>query len=137
VFDPAEDALLVDDEDRTVRAAQFLIKDTVLSRYLAVRPKVRDEGVRDATKRFAPCLLGLDWIAADSQNLAIYLLKLIALRVVGRYLLVSGRGESKRVKGEHDIFASTILAQLNFHTLHFGFGNDAWCRKIGSGVASF
>ncbi len=44
-LDPADDALLVHDDDRAVGASQFVVEDAVLLRDLAVGPKVRDERI--------------------------------------------------------------------------------------------
>ena len=137
MFDPAEDALFVHDEDRAVGPTQLFAKNPVLSRHLAVRPEIRDEGVRNSTQRFAPRLFGLDRITADSQDLAIDLLERVALRFVRRYLLVSGRGKRKGVKGENDIFASAVIAQLDFKALHFRFGNNSRHGKVGSRITHF
>ena len=92
-LDPADDALLVHDENRAVGSSKFFIEHTVFGPDLTVGPKIGHERVRDTAKRLAPRLFGLNWIATDSQNLAIRSLELGALRFVGRNLLVSGRGE--------------------------------------------
>ena len=39
-FDPADDALLVHDENRAVRSSEFFVKDAVLLRDGAVGPKI-------------------------------------------------------------------------------------------------
>ena len=102
-----------------------------------MRPEIRDQWIRNSSERFAPRLFGLDRVAADSQNLAIHLLKRFALRFVRRYLLVSGRRKRKGVKSENDILAPAIVAQLDFKALDFGFGNNSRDGKVGSHIAHF
>jgi hypothetical protein len=63
--------------------------------------------------------------------------KLGALRVVGRNLLVSGRGERERMKRQHNILASTIIAQPDVEPLHIWFGDDAGQNKVRRGIADF
>ncbi len=102
-----------------------------------MRPKIGHERIRNPAKRFAPGLFRLDRIAADSQDLAINLLERIALRFVGRYLLVSGRRKRKGVKSENDILASAVIAQLDFKALHFRFCDNSRYGKVGSDIPNF
>ena len=100
-----------------------------------MRPEIRDQRISNAAERFAPRLFGLDRIAADSQDLAIDLLKRVALRFVRRYLLVSGCRKRKGVKSENDILATAVIAQLDFKALHFRFGDNSRHGKVGSHIA--
>jgi len=100
-----------------------------------VRPKVREERIRNAAQGFAPGAIRENWVAADSQNLAIQSIELGALRFVGWNLFLSGGGEGERVKREDDIFSPNIIIQMDVNPRDFGFRNHGWHRKIGSRIA--
>jgi len=136
-FNPAQNALLVHDKNRAVRAAQFFVEHAVLFCRIAVGPKIGDERIVNAAERFAPGLFRENRIATDSQNLAVHSIQVGALRVVGWNLLVSRRGERERVKRDGDIFAVAIIAQFDFDARDFGFGDDARQSEIRRGVAGF
>lgn len=56
LFDPAQNALLVDYKDCTIRAPQLFVKDAVIDRHFAVGPEIGDERIRNSAERFAPRL---------------------------------------------------------------------------------
>jgi len=136
-FDPTDDALLVHNKNRAVRSSEFFVKDAVLLCDSAMGPIIRDERVRDTAERFAPRLLGKNRVTADSQYLAMRSFEFGALRFVRRNLLVSGRRKSERMKCQHDVLVSAIVAQLDIHALHVWFGDDAGQSEIRRAVTDF
>src|SRR5512143_2683000 len=137
MLDPAQDALLVYHENRTVGASQLGIEYAVLGRDRAVGPEIRNERVRNAAQRFAPRLLGGNRITADSQNLAIQPFELGALRVVRRDLAVSSGGKGKRVKSDHHVLLPAILTQLDVDPVNVRLGHDAWQSEIRRALSDF
>lgn len=102
-----------------------------------MRPEIGDEWIGNAAQGFAPRLLGKNRITTDSQDLAIQSFELGELRFVGRNLLVSNSGKGKGVESEHYILLAAIITQLDFESLHFGFGDDAGRGEIRRNITDF
>jgi hypothetical protein len=137
LFDPAQFAGRIDDEDRSLRSAHFDVKDAVLLRHLAVGPEIREERERNPAQRFPPGAVGKNWIAADSQDLAIESIELSALRFVGWNLFLSGRGERERVEGNDDILPSDVIVQSNVNARDIGFCDYGGQSEIRGAVTDF
>jgi hypothetical protein len=71
-----DDAVLIDNKDRPFAVA-FAAQDAILLRQRAVRPEIRQQGVRNSPQAFRPGVQAVLAVNADTQDLGIYPLELV------------------------------------------------------------
>ena len=110
--DVADDSLAVDYEDGPFRVALFPF-DPVFPGNCGEWRKIAQQGKRNSSQAFRPCLQAGDVIHADTQDLGIESFELGQFSLVGRNLVRSNGGPGQGKEGDQDIVPAQVFAELD------------------------
>ena len=110
--DVPDNALLVDDEDCSF-CKTFSPENGELQSGQAVRPKIADQRIGDASQRFCPSLDGRNGVDANAQYLGIKPVELGKILLVRRHLQGSNRCECQGIESQDDVLLAAKLGQCD------------------------
>src|SRR5579871_4780923 len=99
--DVTDDAVLVDDEERTL-GHPFGPQDAVCLGHRAVRIEVAQQRKRDSAERFGPCRIGVTGIGRDAHHSRAVLREPVKFGFVRRNLVAAHRRKGERIEREDD-----------------------------------
>ncbi len=114
-----DDALFIDRKRSACAVTAFLVEDAVISNHLAF--EIAQQRKRHLNV-FGETFVGCVAVRADSQNLRSAFLEFGNIRLIRLQFLRSATGESKHIKGKHDVFLTSKIAEL--YRLSRGIGQS-------------
>jgi hypothetical protein len=105
---PTDDAVPVDDKDRTLAHAVVLVPYTELLCNRAFRMEISKQRVGEAAQLLGPRPMSRYTIYTDAQNLGACRLEARMVALEGVYFGLSAAGKVKRVEGEDHMLAPEV-----------------------------
>ncbi len=108
---PANNALRIYQEHRTITASILFVVSAVKSRDVAFGMEIAQHGKRDAAQFFRKGCVRIDRIHADAHDLSMGRFKALQLALKGLQFARSAAGEIKYVKGQRHFLLAAIVAE--------------------------
>ena len=107
---PAQDALAIDDKDRTPARSTLLTPHPIGPRGLALRMKISQQGKAQTAELRGKSSMRMDAVDADAQHLGVRRLETRNVTFEGRELGLSATGKIENIEGkQHMALAAIIL----------------------------
>jgi hypothetical protein len=106
---PAQDAVAIDDKDRTPAQAAVLKPHAISPRYLALWMKISQQGKAQTAELRGEGSMRMDAVDADAQNLGVRRLETRNVAFQGGELGLSATGKIENIEGKQHVALAAVI----------------------------